>query len=527
MNKENNSGLFFPARASFGRDALWIVSVALIYFTAARLSLLLLFQPEGIAAIWPPAGIFLSAILLTRRNLRPWLVGTLFITDFIAECLAGTPFLVSAIYALALTGDAALSCWLLLRFVGEPITFRRVRDVFGFLMLAVILSNALMSLVAAAASELLSGTHSFWDSWRWWAASDGVGNVLVTPFILSWAAWVRTRSRGWNRQRAFEGAALFIPLALLNFALFRHLSEHNMFALFLLYATFPFLLWAALRFEMRGVTTALVIMAAIAIPFIASGRVPSFSFAPGVLNDVIFVQLFLAITAVPALFLAAVVAERKQALETLRESEALLNKSETIAHNGSWKMDLIANRLTWSDEVYRMFGLRPVEFGATYEAFLDTIHPDDRATVDATYSESLREGRDMYEIEHRIVRRDNGEVRVMHEKCEHVKDASGRIVRAVGMVQDITERKQAEEKIKGQLEELQRWHDVMLDREDRVQEIKREVNELLAKAGQPPRYPSVLEGRDVPTGPAAVAAGILPAVSGGFQPPGPKPNEHT
>jgi len=524
MNKKNNGRQFFPARVSFVRDALWIVSIALIYFTAARLSLLLLFQPEGIAAVWPPSGIFLSAILLIRRDLRPWLAATLFITDFIAEHLAGTPFLVSAIYSLSLTGDAVLSCWLLFRFVGEPITFRRVRELFGFLMLAAILSNALMSLVAAAASELLPGTHSFWNSWQLWAASDGVGNVLVTPLILSWAAWAGTR-RTWNWQRVFEWVTLFIPLALLNFILFRHLYGHKLFALFLPYVTFPFLLWAALRFGMRGVATALVILAAIAVPFVASGRVPSFSFAPGRLDDVILVQLFLAITAIPALFLAAVVAERRQTLETLRESEALLNKSEVIAHNGSWKLDLIANRLTWSDEVYHMFGLRPSEFGATYEAFLDTIHPDDRAAVDDTYSESLREGRDTYEIEHRIVRRDNGEVRVMHEKCEHVKDASGRIVRAVGMVQDITECKRAEEKIKSQLEELQRWHDVMLDREDRVQEIKREVNELLAKAGQPPRYPSVLE-RDEPAGPAAVAAGILPAVAGGFQAPGPKPNKH-
>ena len=100
--------------------------------------------------------------------------------------------------------------------------------------------------------------------------------------------------------------------------------------------------------------------------------------------------------------------------------------------------------MIWSDEVYRVFGLTPQEFGATYEAFLDAVHPDDRAAVDAAYSGSLREGRDNYEIEHRIVRRDTGEIRVVLEKCEHKRDASGRIIRSIGMVHDITEAKKAE-----------------------------------------------------------------------------------
>jgi PAS domain S-box-containing protein len=76
------------------------------------------------------------------------------------------------------------------------------------------------------------------------------------------------------------------------------------------------------------------------------------------------------------------------------------------------------------------------------------VHPDDRAAVDAAYSGSLRESRDSYEIEHRVVRKDTGEVRHIHEKCEHFRNVDGQIVRSVGMVHDITERKQAEEALK-------------------------------------------------------------------------------
>ncbi len=141
------------------------------------------------------------------------------------------------------------------------------------------------------------------------------------------------------------------------------------------------------------------------------------------------------------------ITKRKQAQETLLENEKRLNRSQEIAHLGSWELDLTNNNLTWSDEVYRIFGLKPQEFGATYEAFLSGVYPDDRAAVDAAYSSSVLEGRDSYEIEHRVVRKNTGEIRVVYEKCEHFRDESGKIIRSVGMVHDITEQKKVEQQL--------------------------------------------------------------------------------
>jgi len=75
--------------------------------------------------------------------------------------------------------------------------------------------------------------------------------------------------------------------------------------------------------------------------------------------------------------------------------------------------------------------------------------------VDAAYSGSLRENLDTYEIEHRVVRNDTGDIRVVHEKCYHFRDATGKIIRSVGMVHDITERKQAEEELRRSRDELE------------------------------------------------------------------------
>ncbi len=137
-------------------------------------------------------------------------------------------------------------------------------------------------------------------------------------------------------------------------------------------------------------------------------------------------------------------ASRDKMERMLDENRALLERSQEIAHLGSWELDIINNRLAWTAEVYRIFGLESDKSVATYEEFLKAVHPDDRIMVDNAYSGSVRKNLDTYEIEHRIIRKNNGEVRFVHEKGEHFRDESGRIIRSVGMVHDITDRKKAE-----------------------------------------------------------------------------------
>ena len=132
--------------------------------------------------------------------------------------------------------------------------------------------------------------------------------------------------------------------------------------------------------------------------------------------------------------------------EEVAQRAANLIEAQRIAHLGNWEWDIEDKTLVWSDEVYRIFDIAPQQFGFSYEAFLQAVHPEDRQLVDACVREALELGRP-YSIDHRIVRPD-GTVRYVHEHAEVSRDAEGRHIRMHGTVQDITERKQAEDELR-------------------------------------------------------------------------------
>ncbi|MFZ3385158.1 MAG: MASE1 domain-containing protein, partial [Candidatus Methanoperedens sp.] len=297
------------------KDIAWIASIAVIYFIVGNLSMELLFEPEGIAAIWPNSGIFLSALLLTRRKLLPYLIGTLFITDLIIEMIAGSPFNVSFVYAFALTFDASLSAWLLTRFTGGQVTFDRVKHVFGFISLSVILSNALAATIASMAAYMFIG-ESFWNSWALWWSSDAVGNLLITPFVLSLASMNMARLWKSDIKRTAEAVLFFVSIITINFfALQRFGGNIDLFSV-INYLTFPFLIWAAIRFGIRGVTFASVVLTANILYFILRSQILPLS--GSLLNSVIMVQLYIAIISASSLILASVYTERRQAEQELQ-----------------------------------------------------------------------------------------------------------------------------------------------------------------------------------------------------------------
>lgn len=149
------------------------------------------------------------------------------------------------------------------------------------------------------------------------------------------------------------------------------------------------------------------------------------------------------------------ITDRKAMEEELRKSNARLEDAQRIAHLGSWEWDILSGEISWSDEVFRIFGFYAQAFIPTYDSFMNVIHPEDRGPVDEAVQRALRE-RVPYGIDHRIVLPD-GTVRYVYEQGTVIYGAGGEAVRMVGTVLDITDRKQVEfalEKKKGQLKHL-------------------------------------------------------------------------
>jgi len=162
---------------------------------------------------------------------------------------------------------------------------------------------------------------------------------------------------------------------------------------------------------------------------------------------------------------------------------------------GTWHWNIITGELVWSDRCLTMFGLPPGT-PMSYEKFLAALHPDDRARADAAVQRALAERTD-YDIEFRSLWPD-GTVHWAASKGRGYYDDTGEPVRMEGLALDITERKQGEEKINQQLKELRQWYQTTLGREDRVRQLKREVNELRQRLGEPLRYPSQETGPSEP-----------------------------
>jgi PAS domain S-box-containing protein len=179
--------------------------------------------------------------------------------------------------------------------------------------------------------------------------------------------------------------------------------------------------------------------------------------------------------------LKAEIEERKRTESALRESEALLKEAQGIAHLGSFDRNLLTGEGVWSDETYRTFGYIPGEVVPGFDLFLTHVHPDDRSRVAVEYKTLVADGEPV-ELEFRF-RRNDGKVRYVFIRARVECDAQGEVVRYFGTVQDITERKLAEEALRRSKEELKFLSSKLLSaQEEERKRISRDVHDSIGTA---------------------------------------------
>jgi PAS domain S-box-containing protein len=198
------------------------------------------------------------------------------------------------------------------------------------------------------------------------------------------------------------------------------------------YLIFPFLIWAPLRFRQLGAATASFAVGALATFGAVHGGVPIGSNAT---EGVQILQALISVVAVSLLIVGATLAEREATSEALRQAQAL-------THIGSWEWDVATDTVTWSDELFRIYGLAPQSQRIDYGTFLAFVHPDDRALVEGQVRRASQAQRP-FSFEHRIVLADGSE-RLLHAQGRVEADEAGAVVRMVGTGQDVTRQRQVD-----------------------------------------------------------------------------------
>lgn len=140
------------------------------------------------------------------------------------------------------------------------------------------------------------------------------------------------------------------------------------------------------------------------------------------------------------------ITELRRAEEALRRSEEGLSYAQKIAHIGNWEWDLVKKGAFWSDEIYRILGEEPKSFKPDFKTFFDYIHPDDRESIQALHYSSISKGQG-YSVDFRVIAAD-GKLKFINRQAEVILGINGKPIRVFGIMQDITERKQAEEALK-------------------------------------------------------------------------------
>lgn len=180
------------------------------------------------------------------------------------------------------------------------------------------------------------------------------------------------------------------------------------------------------------------------------------------------------------------VARREKAELQLRTSAERLKLAQAVGGIGDWRFDVATGRIDWSETMFRLFERDPALGAPGIEDVLALHHPDDGLRLRESVRRSIETG-ESYALD--LYLRLPGGREVCHHAIGHpVRDETGRVIALHGVTQDITGRKQAEERVRSQLRQLERWRDATLGREERIQALKAEINALLAESSRPPRY---------------------------------------
>ena len=266
-----------------------VVALATLYALTARLGLRLDAVSGFAALVWPPTGIALWALLLSRGRLWPGVL----IGAVVANVLTGASFPVALGIGLGNTLEAAFAALVLRRIPGFRFSLDRLPDALGLIILAAAISSTISATIGVASLALggLVSIERFGPTWRAWWLGDCIGDLLVAPMLLVWATSLRRLRRPY---RVLEAVALGTCLVAAGALIFGRAAT-GASAFGEPYMLFPLLIWAALRFGQPGGVAATFVISCAAIWGTALGHGPFIR--PALHESLLALQIFMGVMA--------------------------------------------------------------------------------------------------------------------------------------------------------------------------------------------------------------------------------------
>ncbi len=398
------------------------VATGVGYYVAAIASLLLTRGADGIATIWPPAGILLAALLAVPRRRAGWHIVAAFVASLGANLGSGNTLLISIGFGAANTLGPAVAAWLIRTRSSEDLSFTEFAGVTRFCM-AAFMGAALSATIAASMSPARST-----DFWFSWFSTNLLGALVTTPLILIVYDAFTSSGPEAKRKAARRITAVFGMVALVTVLCFGQSSYP------LLFLPMLAVIIGAFRLGPLGAAGGVLIVSIIGSGAIGLGSGPLPPVASPLVQS-LFLQFYLLTLFAAALPIAALLAARERIALRLSEKMRLLQLAESAAHFGHWRLDIAAQTVSWSQEVFRIHGLETGSSPSLQQA-LDAYHIEDRAGVTAHIQRSI-EHRKAFEFIARIVRPD-GEIRQVFSQGEIDGVANDGSFGLFGIVQDIT-----------------------------------------------------------------------------------------
>lgn len=355
--------------------------VAIVYFAGAELGLSLAALHTNVTPVWPPTGIAIAALLILGRQVWPGI----FVGALAANLLTNIPIFSSFGIATGNTLEALVAYWLLQRSRRWTGSFESVGNVLTFIVYAAVLAPLVSATIGSL--SVCFGDPAQWSKftelWLTWWMGDGIGALIMSPLLLAWNSRRRIDSRDMP-----EIASLFVLLIIVVLIVFGGWFPGPVKTYPLAFLSLPCLLWAALKFDQRVVTSSIVLMAGVAVwgakhdygPFVHSnGNV-----------ELLLLISFVGTSTLMTLLVAAVTTERKRAeTEKLKlGSELELHRrrvEDIVAHvpgvvweawgkpdTGNQRIDFVSNH------VEKMLGYSVEEWLSKPNFWLSVVHPDDK-----------------------------------------------------------------------------------------------------------------------------------------------------